>query len=325
MVLGLVFSCNKSFLEKTPIGSYTPDVVATKAGVAGLLVGAYSLLDGKGGAGTGVPGGGDWVSAGSNWVYGSVCADDSHKGSDPGDQPDIVSLMTWSESSTNVYLLGKWEASYDAVQRSNEVLRVMRLAKDIAPADTTEFAAEARFLRAHYMMELKKVFGNVPWVDESVTYTAGNWRTPNSADVVTNDGVVWPKIEADLQFGVANLPATQGQIGRINKWGAQAYLAKAYMYEHKYAQALTLLKDLMANGITSGGLKYALVAHYNDMFNAATKNNSESVFACQNSVNDGSTAANANAGDVLNFGYDGAYPVSCCGFNQPSYSLVNAF
>ncbi|HEY8735305.1 MAG TPA: RagB/SusD family nutrient uptake outer membrane protein, partial [Puia sp.] len=258
-VIGLVFSCSKSFLNKPPTGSYTPDVVASKAGVAGLLIGAYSLLDGKGGAGTGVPGGGDWVSAASNWVYGGVVADDAHKGSDPGDQPDIVSLMTWSESSTNSYVLGKWEACYDGVQRSNEVLRELRLAKDIAAADTVEFVAEARFLRAHYMMELKKVFGNVPYVDESVTYTAGNWRVPNSADVATNDADVWPKIEADLQYGVSNLPATQGDKGRINKWGAQAYLAKAYMFQHKYSAALPLLTDLITNGKTSAGDKYALV------------------------------------------------------------------
>jgi hypothetical protein len=42
-------------------------------------------------------------------------------------------------------------------------------------------------------------------------------------------------------------------------------------------------------------------------------------------VNDGSTAANANAGDVLNFSYDPSKPVSCCGFYQPSYSLTNAY
>jgi starch-binding outer membrane protein, SusD/RagB family len=328
-IIALVFSCSKSFLTKPPVGSYSPTVVASDAGVQGLLIGAYSLLDGKGGAGTGVPGGGDWVSAGSNWVYGSVCADDSHKGSDPGDQPDIVSLMTWSESSTNSYVLGKWEACYDGVQRSNEVLRVMRIATGIAPgiapADTLEFSAEARFLRAHYMMELKKVFGNVPFIDESVTYTAGNWRVPNSSDVATNNTVVWPLIEADLQYAVTNLPETQAQIGRINKWGAQAYLAKAYMFEQKYSAALPLLTALMANGKTAGGLKYQLVAKFNDMFNAATKNNSEAVFSVQNSVNDGSGAANANDGDVLNYSYDPAAPISCCGFNQPSYSLVNAY
>ena len=76
----------------------------------------------------------------------------------------------------------------------------MRITTDIDPADTVQFTAEARFLRAHYMMELKKVFGNVPYVDESVTYVAGNWRVPNSADVATNNTDVWPKIEADLQY-----------------------------------------------------------------------------------------------------------------------------
>jgi hypothetical protein len=322
-IVGLVFSCSKSFLTKSPVGNYTPDVVATKAGVAGLLIGAYSLLDGKGGAGTGVPGGGDWVSAGSNWVYGSVCSDDSHKGSDPGDQPDIVSLMTWSESSTNIYVLGKWEACYDGVQRSNEVIREMRITEGLDPADTVQFTAEARFLRAHYMMELKKVFGNVPYIDESITYVAGNWRVPNSADVATNNGEVWPKIEADLTYAAANLPEKQADRGRANKWAAECYLAKAYMYQQKYSDALPLLTTIIANGMTANGDKYALLAKYSDNFNAATKNGSESVFAAQNSVNDGSGAANANAGDVLNFDYQG--PIGCCGFNQPSYSLVNAF
>jgi starch-binding outer membrane protein, SusD/RagB family len=325
LVMGVVFACNKNFLTKPPVGSYTPDVVATKAGVSGLLVGAYSLLDGFGGAGPNVAGGGPWVSAGSNWVYGSVCSDDSHKGSDPGDQPDIVSLMTWSESSTNIYLEGKWEACYDGVQRSNEVIREMRLTTGLSAVDTVEFKAEAVFLRAHYMMELKKVFGNVPYVDETITYVSGNWRVPNDATVSANDAVVWPKIEADLQYAFANLPVTQSQIGRANKYAAEAYLAKAYMYEHKYSAALPLLTDLITNGKTAGGIKYKLVDKFNDMFNAATKNNSESVFACQNSVNDGSGAANANDGDVLNFGYSGKFPVSCCGFNQPSYSLANAF
>ncbi|MEJ0083180.1 MAG: RagB/SusD family nutrient uptake outer membrane protein [Puia sp.] len=320
-VVALVFSCSKSFLTKPPIGSYTPDVVATKAGVDGLLIGAYSMLDGFGGAGSAVPGGGAWVAAGDNWVYGSVCADDSHKGSDPGDQPDIVSLMTWSEGSTNNYLEGKWEAMYDAVQRANEVLREMRLAKDIT--DTVQLVAESRFLRAWYHMELKKMYGNIPYVDESVTYIAGNWRVPNSADVATNNADVWPKIEADLNYAASNLPEKQTDIGRANKWAAECLLAKAYMFQQKYSDALPLLTTILASGTNSAGKKYALTANFYDNFNAETKNSTESVFAAQNSVNDGSTAANANQGDVLNYDYQG--PIGCCGFNQPSYSLVNAF
>ncbi len=69
-IMGLVFSCSKSFLVKAPVGSYTPDVIATKSGVIGLLIGSYSLLDGTGGAGTAAQG--TWVSAASNWVFGGV-------------------------------------------------------------------------------------------------------------------------------------------------------------------------------------------------------------------------------------------------------------
>jgi len=318
-IIGLVFACNKSFLEKAPIGSYTPDVIATKSGVSGLLIGAYSLLDGQGGAG------GSWDAAASNWVWGGVCSDDAHKGSDPGDQPDINSLMTWSETSTNDYNLEKWRTCYDGIQRSNDVLRAMRLATDLEAADTIEFSAEARFLRAFYTMELKKIYGNIPFVDESITYTAGNWRVPNSSDVAANNAEVWPRIEADLQYAMASLPATSTDIGRANKYAAEAYLAKAKMFQQDYAGALPLLNDLITNGTNAGGVKYKLVDTYYENFNAATKNNSETVFATQNSVNDGSTAANANAGDVLNFTYRSSDPISCCGFYQPSYSLVNAF
>jgi len=324
-LIGLVFACNKSFLEKQPIGSYSPDVIASNSGVKGLLIGAYSLLDGWGGAGKSDPNNvGAWGTAASNWVFGGVCADDAHKGSDPGDQTPIVGLMTWTESPTNVFLEAEWQGNYDGVQRSNEVIREMRLATDIAPVDSVQYTAESRFLRAYFMMNLKKIFGNVPYIDESVTYTLGNWRIPNDPTIAANDASVWPKIEADLQYGVTNLPGKSTDAGRANKYAAEAYLAKAFMFEHKYSDALPLLQDLINNGMTAGGIKYGLNDHFYDNFNADTKNSKESVFAVQSTVNDGSGAANANDGDVLNFDYKAGY-IGCCGFDQPSYSLVNAY
>ncbi len=47
-------------------------------------------------------------------------------------------------------------------------------------------------------------------------------------------------IEADMQFAYDNLPETQGQVGRVNKWAAAAYLAKIYMYQGKFAEAKAL-------------------------------------------------------------------------------------
>jgi starch-binding outer membrane protein, SusD/RagB family len=153
--LTLVYACNKNFLEKNPVGTLSPSVLYNAQGVQGLLIGAYSLLDGEGGSGSG------WGSAASNWVYGSVVADDAYKGSTPSDQGDIYPLERWAATPTNPYPAGKWALCYDAVQRCNEVLKVIPLAKDISAADATEATAEARFLRGHYHFELKKVFSNV--------------------------------------------------------------------------------------------------------------------------------------------------------------------
>src|SRR4051794_8578802 len=86
----LMFACSKDFLNKAPLGSLDPGNLANSAGVKGLLIGAYSLLDGYGGAGQG------WEAAGSNWVYGGVASDDAYKGSDGGDQPDIIPIETYS-------------------------------------------------------------------------------------------------------------------------------------------------------------------------------------------------------------------------------------
>ncbi|QOR76513.1 MAG: RagB/SusD family nutrient uptake outer membrane protein [Thermoflavifilum sp.] len=311
----LFSSCSNSFLNKPPIGNYDQNTLANRAGVEGLLIGAYSMLDGQGGAGAGIVG--SWGTSADNWVFGSVVADDAHKGSDPGDQPDIVPLETWNPTPTNPYLEAKWQALYDAIQRCNDVLRMMRLAKDMTPADTIQVSSEARFLRALYHFEAKKMWNMVPWVDESITYGAGNWKVPNDKDI-------WPNIEADLQYAMANLPAVQSEAGRANKYAAEAFLAKAYLFEHKYAQAKPLLEDLIQNGVTAGGKKYALIK-FSDNFDPAKNHNTpEDVFDAQMSVNDGAGANNANAGDVLNFPYGGG-PGGCCGFFQPSYSLVNSF
>ncbi|MGI8950573.1 MAG: RagB/SusD family nutrient uptake outer membrane protein [Chitinophagaceae bacterium] len=319
----LIYSCGKNFLNIAPLASLNQDVIANETGVQGLLIGAYSSLDGEGGAGDG-SGNGNWGSAVSNWVYGSVCADDSYKGSTPSDQGDILPLETWSGTATNSYPASKWQFNYNAIQRCNNVLRIMALATDISAAEQTEITAETRFLRGIFHFELKKVFNMVPYIDETVFYEANNYNVPNDKDI-------WPNIEADFQFAVANLPATQAQTGRANKYAAEAFLAKTYLFEHKYANAKPLLDDLIANGVTASGKKYALVNFF-DNFNAATKNSAECIFAAQMSVNDGSGSeadngvgtGNGNYGDALNFPYSGG-PGACCGFNNPSQNLANAY
>jgi hypothetical protein len=72
-----------------------------------------------------------------------------------------------------------------------------------------------------------------------------------------------------------------------------------------------------------------LFPRYYSNFNPAQKNGSESVFAAQTSVQDGSSVdwggdPNGNYGDILNFPYNGG-PGGCCGFYNPSQDLGNAY
>lgn len=307
----VVIGCQKNLLNKPPLGTLTSSQLANKAGVDGLLIGAYSLLDGH------AAGSPYFLSSVSNWIYSSVASDDAHKGSVNGDNPDIEQVESYNSIPTLGLFNEKWLSVYEGVQRSNDVLKVLNQVKDgsITPAYSTEITAETRFLRGYYHFEGVKLWRNIPYIDETVTYEAANFNVPNTVDI-------YPKIEEDFKFAIANLPETQPQLGRVNVWAAKAFLAKVYMFEHKYTEAKVLLTDIIANGKTSGGQKYALVL-FPDNFNALIKNGPEAVFAVQMTVKDGSNGENGNSGDFLN-GLTGG-PTTCCGFNQPSFSLVNSY
>lgn len=309
----LGIACNKSFLEKVDQGSLNETVIASKDGVNGLLIGAYSLLDMVGDR----RGGGEYAAI-SNWIFGGIASDDAHKGQAFGRNPAQEQVENYTVNpSTNTALLPRWNTAYAGIQRANDVLRILAKVPEnqLTTDEALQIKAEAIFLRGVYHMELAKVFWNVPYVDETISFAAGNYN-------VTNTVPIWPKIEADFKFAADNLSALKSQIGRANKWSAKSFLAKTLIFEEKFSEALPILTDIIQNGIAPNGVRYAL-GSFADNFNALTKNNSESVFAVQFSVKDGANAQNGNYGDILN------YPVNavtkCCGAYQPSFSLVNSY
>ena len=304
-------SCSDSFFDLKPQGRASIEQLSTKNGVNALLIGAYSLLDGVGAGNTGRQ------STISNYVFGGISSDDAVKGTDAGDQPEQSFIEQYNWLADNTYFLGKWWHSYDGVARANEVIQIVGSpeVKDMTEAEKAQVVAEARFLRAHYHFEAKKMWGNVPYIDDKI-YVASD---PSSTKIPNTEDI-WKKIEADLEFAANTLPAVQAQKGRATKWAAKTYLAKAKIFQKKWSEAKALLEDVYKNS----GKK--LVTNYHDNYKTATNNNSESIFEVQFSVNDGTTGNNGNAGDNLNWPYSSTAPGrGCCGFYQPSHNLVNAF
>jgi hypothetical protein len=314
--IGLCSPACKNFLDRVPPSSLKENLVANKKGINALLIGVYGALDGQDftdGDMTNLSGGAGFAVSPDNWIYGSVCGGDAHKGSDHFDSPPILDLARYSAGATNSFLNDKWRVDYEGIIRCNTVLRMLPEVTDMTAEEKTEVEAETHFLRAHYYSDLKKMFNMVPWIDETTT----DMKTPNNKDI-------WPDIESDFQFAWEKLPLTQSEVGRPNKWAAACYLAKTYMFEHKYPEAEALFDQILVSGVTSKGEHYQLRNRFEDNFDAATENTSECVFAIQFDANDNSgTSANANQGDMLNYPYNG--PFSCCGFFQPTQDLVNSY
>jgi hypothetical protein len=196
----LIHSCNKDYLDKNPLGSLEETDVANKKGVEGLLIGAYSLLDGYGGNK------GDIESAASNWLYGSICGSEAYTGALGGAFKEIEKFKPLAIFYN---FESKWGIVYDGVQRANEVLRVMKKASDILAKDEDRISAEARFLRAFYHFEAVKMWGKVPFVDETITYAAHNYR-------LSNDTLIWSAIENDLIYAMNIIKNTKPAVGRDN-------------------------------------------------------------------------------------------------------------
>ncbi len=311
LLLGVtIFACKKSFLETEPQGVFSEVSLANAKGINTTIIAAYAQLDGWSDNGWNNAAGNPWPVAGSNWIWGSVTSDDAYPGSQPNDQPGVENANKYIFAPDDPYYRAKFQQCYAGIGAANVALRLLNNAKDLTAAEKGQLSGEAKFLRAHYHFDAYKMWVNVPFIDENVT----EYRQSNATNI-------FPKIEQDFKDAIAGLAEVSSQSsGRATKGAAQAYLARAYMFVGKFAEAKPLLQAVIA------GNKYALTDNYHDNFDAAKQNNSEMLFAYKASVNDGAgESANGNWGDRLNVPHGNAPVTQCCGFHQPSQNLVNAF
>ena len=317
LIAGVALYGCQDFLERAsaPQGTLDEGTLANRTGVEGTLIAAYRSLDWN----TGV--GGAWGSAASNWVWGSATSDDAYKGSEASDQPPIndIEAYQWATADAESYLNDKWRGSYEGVVRSNATIRLLKRVRaeipgEISDADARGIEGEALFLRAHYHFEAWRMWGNIPYYREEDT----DYRKANLQSAAVLDEIL-----ADLDSAISLLEPgpRNGQVGRATEWAAKAYKGRVQVYAGRWADALTTLRDVEANG------PYELEPSYDRVWTGFDEwaNGPETIFAFQASSNDGEpNGNNANYGERLNFPHSGS-PFGCCGFHQPSQNLVNFF
>lgn len=321
IILPAVISCKKNFLDYTPTGKVTDEQLNTPANIEKMCTAAYAAL-----------GNDDWtVPFVHMWPWGSVRGGDAYKGGgsvgDQGqfDQMEKFNLVIPTTGSIDAI----WSALYEGIARANDALqRIDKLSATDFPNKAIR-QAEMRFIRGHFHFLLKILFKNIPYSDESVPQD----ERAKIGNTVLGNVQLWDKIAEDFQFGVDNLPLAQQEVGRANKIAAYAYLAKVRLYQayeqnetHQVTTVnpTTLGKVLAAcDAVISSG-RYSMVSDFgNNWLYPYSENNSESIFAVQFSINDGSPNGRLNMSSSLNYNMASVY--GCCSFHAPSQNLVNAF
>lgn len=184
---------------------------------------------------------------------------------------DLANVSKFSFVDYNfVVLYEVFRDHYRGIFRANQVIAsVPRI--DMDEAMKNRLLGEAKFIRALLYYNLVNIWGNVPLATEA--------ENENKLGGYPQLGIdaVYALIEDDLMFAKNNLPKMYGDddLGRATKGAATALLGKAYMQQHKWAEAEKELAEVVNSG------EYELVANYADNFTHYTENNKESIFEVQ--------------------------------------------
>ena len=263
------------------------------------------------------------------WPYGNVRAGDAYKGGggtgDMGAFNNVEQFVYVQPSLGEID--GMWFRLYVGVSRANQALQTLGTLSEAQMPTKTLREAEVRFIRGHFYFLLKTLFNRVPWIDETVPVA----QYATISNVALSSEELWEKIAVDFQFAAQNLPGQQADAGRVNRYAAQAYLAKVELYrayvQNDAHQVISIdgarLERVvaLADSVISSG-RYGLTADFAENFLYETENNRESIFAIEMSRSDGTPNGRVDMGNGLNYPMG---PYGCCWFHIPSQNLVNAF
>lgn len=169
--------------------------------------------------------------------------------------------------------VGAWAGWYTGVARANFLINNIDRVPNMDPAIKSQCTNEAKFIRAVCYFNIVNIWGDAPFYITDITpvEAVNISRTPKAT--------IYEQIEKDLTDAVGLPDKGSITLGRATKGSAQAFLARVYLYQGKFAQAAAMALDVIHSGI------YSLNQNYLDNFDNTKKNGIESVFEVQFSSN----------------------------------------
>ncbi|MBO4801679.1 MAG: RagB/SusD family nutrient uptake outer membrane protein [Bacteroidaceae bacterium] len=318
----LLGACSDFLDEHIPQGTLSDEQVKSPENAEAMVVSAYAVFTTAE----------DINSSFSMWNF-DVRSDDAYKGGSGTSDGDVFHQLEVQQGvlTTNWNINDMWIRLYNSLSRVNSAIALLNESNYTMKPQRL---AEMKFLRAYGHFLLKRLYKNIPFVNnENLTYDDYNTLS-NTA--YTNDAG-WQLIIDDLMEAYNTLPEVQADKGRPTKASAAAFLAKVYLYkayrqdDPKSNQVTSISQEDLEKVIeftnpslyTNYGLEDDI--HNNFRPEEQYENGKESLWAIQYSRNDGSTYGN------LNWSY-GLIPPNIpgatdggCDFYKPSQNLVNAY
>ena len=220
-----------------------------------------------------------------NVMVAHTASDDIIAAGDPNtyDQPTLqrIDKMIHSPSDNDQIQL-IWQLMYASYNRANYLLEFK---DNVEFEGKDDIIAQVYFLRAHFIFELTKFFGDVPLFLEErdgVNRIANKRILFGDQYLINRVGSVdqiYTLLEEDLKEAISNLPESRpsSEIYKIRKGAAQALLGKVYLYHRKYQEAANQLNQV----INSGNYELLTGSDYNNLFTRVGENSRESVFEVQ--------------------------------------------
>lgn len=260
----------KRFLDRNPQGQYTQETYPYPGGSGPYdtyLFGVYSELRSFN------------VHSQSFIAATSIRSDDADKGSTPADGgANALGMDNFPVLPDNGFANTLWLGYFSMVNKANIAIDQIRNNTDIVASDEikNQSEGEARFLRAYAYFMMVRLFGRVPIIDSVFTNAASQSNVPQSGPAA-----IYAFVESDLQYAAANVPLSWDAkfVGRITRGAANGLLAKVYLTQQKWAEAMNA-----ANAVIGSG-QYDLTTSYDRVFREEGENSKESVFEVQATAN----------------------------------------
>ena len=253
----ILSSCKKKLEEYNPSGLTGETLYTQATGFETLVNAAYSYTR-------------YWYGKEEGYSLSEMGTDIFTNGT--GDVFPQLSTYNNLQGNNTAALTLEWNSLYAAINVCNTGIKKVGEVGDYTAQQKTQREAELRFLRAFYYWHIVETWGGVHFTTEP---TEGVVTTANKTPV----DKFYTQIFEDLQFAVANLPATTTQYGKATIPVAKAFLARMYLTRGKNAEAISLANDVIKN------YGFTLAAKYSDLWNMANLKNKEVVWAVDYSPN----------------------------------------